>query len=275
MNNLINVNLYGDGSPSCRLRAEYVYCDYANECSAYKDGKCFCVTTPFNSKCKLGQVFGVDGGTKRAKSYNQVYNEAKANDKYGKLKYPTGAYIIRIGDKVRLELPYVNIDITEDGNLELNERPFGRGNASLIININKLTADNIKRICDHLPKSLVGSVYIKNYQEKTIPMFLHQLGKLLPDKLNEFKTKYKDYIIKPPSWIGEFAKLSTCNRDKTYCDIHDNEFFFDGDYIVCTNYRLSFAPFGAKETEIRVKVTDDMLVKITDNDQVIDGTIIV
>lgn len=30
----INVNLYGSGSRDCRLRAEYIFCDRANECSA-------------------------------------------------------------------------------------------------------------------------------------------------------------------------------------------------------------------------------------------------
>lgn len=38
---LINVDLYGDGSRDSRLRAEYIYCDHADVCSVYKEGKCF------------------------------------------------------------------------------------------------------------------------------------------------------------------------------------------------------------------------------------------
>ena len=41
----INVGLYGDGSRGARLRAEYIACDRAEECSLYKSGKCFNVTT--------------------------------------------------------------------------------------------------------------------------------------------------------------------------------------------------------------------------------------
>lgn len=41
MSELINVGLYGVGSRDSRLRAEYIYCDQAKECSAYKEGKCF------------------------------------------------------------------------------------------------------------------------------------------------------------------------------------------------------------------------------------------
>lgn len=42
---LINVDLYGDGSRNSRLRAEYIYCDHADVCSVYKEGKCFRKTT--------------------------------------------------------------------------------------------------------------------------------------------------------------------------------------------------------------------------------------
>ena len=45
--NCICAHLYGDGSRDCRLRAEYIRCNRAEECSAYKNGKCFCVTTLF------------------------------------------------------------------------------------------------------------------------------------------------------------------------------------------------------------------------------------
>lgn len=38
---LINVELYGDGSRKSLLRAEYIYCDHADVCSVYKEGKCF------------------------------------------------------------------------------------------------------------------------------------------------------------------------------------------------------------------------------------------
>ena len=37
--NCICAHLYGDGSRDCRLRAEYIRCNRAEECSAYKNGK--------------------------------------------------------------------------------------------------------------------------------------------------------------------------------------------------------------------------------------------
>ena len=63
MEKLINVGLYGDGSRKARLRAEYIYCDHAEECSAYKEGRCFRVTTLFGLRCEFGRINHVDGGT--------------------------------------------------------------------------------------------------------------------------------------------------------------------------------------------------------------------
>ena len=73
---LINVDLYGDGSRDSRLRAEYIYCDHADVCSVYKEGKCFRKTTLFGVRCEFGRIACVDGGTKKTKMYGRVYSEA-------------------------------------------------------------------------------------------------------------------------------------------------------------------------------------------------------
>lgn len=57
---LINVDLYGDGSRDSRLRAEYIYCDHADVCSVYKEGKCFRKTTLFGVRCEFGRIACVD-----------------------------------------------------------------------------------------------------------------------------------------------------------------------------------------------------------------------
>lgn len=95
---LINVDLYGDGSRDSRLRAEYIYCDHADVCSVYKEGKCFRKTTLFGVRCEFGRIACVDGGTKKTKMYGRVYSEAKDSERYHKLSYPYNTYIAKIGD---------------------------------------------------------------------------------------------------------------------------------------------------------------------------------
>lgn len=86
---LINVALYGEGKRNNRLRAEYICCDHAQECSAYHEGKCLNVTIPFNRRCELGRVEKVDGGTKQSKRYDTVTDAARHSPEYRKLRYPS------------------------------------------------------------------------------------------------------------------------------------------------------------------------------------------
>ena len=102
----INVNLYGSGSRDCRLRAEYIFCNRANECSAYKQGTCFAVTVPFSRHCMVGSVSRVDGGTKRSKMYNKVRETAKAHPNYSILNFPFNEKLVRIGNDALVVLRY-------------------------------------------------------------------------------------------------------------------------------------------------------------------------
>ena len=268
MSELINIGLYGDGSRNARRRAEYIYCDSAQECSAYKEGKCFRVTTLFGCRCELGTVMCVDGGTKQSKRFRTLTAEVKAHEKYAQLSYPSNVLVTRIGEKALLTIPHIRIK-EQDGKL-WPEHP-GFCSNSYLVESNMLTPENIKKLCDFHPRALMGGV-ITDYQEKTVPMFLYQMKQIFPDKYAQFVDEYPDYKIKAPDWKGRYAKLATCNREKTYFSGR-NEFRFEGDWLVCDNYDDIFTPFTKKPVEMQVKVTDDMKVKITDNEQVLPDTV--
>lgn len=269
MKQLINVGLYGDGSRDSRRRAEYIYCDKAESCSACAKGKCFCVTTLFGVTCDYGSVERRDGGTKRSKAFSRVTSDAKKCDKYSALSYPRYEYITRIENMALLTLPYVIVEKTEDG-LKCSAPGFGR--SKLLIDSSALTPNAIMAICSYTPWALMGGI-ISDYQSKIVPLFLHQLAELFPEEYKNFIDTYPDYDLPLPDWKGRWAKLSTCNREESYSDSNGNLFFFDGEYMVCNNYRSVFTPFGAKDVQMRVKVTDDMSVRITKNQQVVDTTV--
>lgn len=270
MSELINVHLYGDGGRKSRLRAEYIYCDQAKECSAYKDGKCFCVTTFMGTPCGIGEVRIIDGGTKQSKSYREVSKSARENECYAKLKYPDYAYVTRIGDLAFLKLPYIQIYESKSGVLSWSNPGWGIN--TKLVDKSILTPDNIMTICSGTPRAIMGGT-IGEYQDEIVPIFLLQLKSLFPSEYEAFSKAYPNYKPCEVNWIGRYAKLSTCNRKERYKDCHGNVFYFDGDYIVCDHYHSAFTPFSAKDTEIRVKVTDDMDVRITDNNQVLPDTV--
>lgn len=270
---LINVDLYGDGSRNSRLRAEYIYCDHANACSAYKEGKCFNKTKPFGIRCEFGRIACVDGSTKKTKMYDRVYRDAKCSEQYHKISYPNNTYIAKIGNDAFLALPYIRVERGSDSKLFCHDPGFG-GNR-IFVSIDELTPDNINRICTYRPCAMLGGE-IESYQTETVPIFLRQLSKLFPEQYNAFIAAFPDYELKVPDYRGKYAKLSTCNRELSYRDIHGNSFRFDGDDLVCDKYRIGgFMPFSSSGyAQMRIKVTDDMRIKITDINQVTDQTVL-
>lgn len=102
------------------------------------------------------------------------------------------------------------------------------------------------------------------------------MSKLFPEQYNAFIAAFPDYELKAPDYRGKYAKLSTCNRELTYRDAHGNSFRFDGDELVCDKYRIGgFMPFSSSGyAQMRIPVTDDMQVKITDSNQVTDQTVL-
>lgn len=173
MSELINVGLYGSGSRNSRLRAEYIYCDQAQECSAYREGKCFCVTTLFGMKCGIGSVNIVDGGTKQSKRFQEVRREAKENECYAKLQYPGRTYITKIADKAFLTHMPIRLEEMPTGKLRWSDPGFGANR--IMVSEEILTPENIMIICSAKPHVLMGGL-IECYQKETVPMFLHQLS---------------------------------------------------------------------------------------------------
>ena len=193
---------------------------------------------------------------------------------YHKLSYPSNTYIAKIGDGAFLAPPYVRIERGPDSRLFCHNPGFGCNR--LFVSIDELTPDNINRICTYHPRAMLGGE-IESYQTETIPIFLHQLSKLFPEQYSTFIKAFPDYELKAPDYRGKYAKLSTCNRELTYRDAHGNSFRFDGDELVCDKYRIGgFMPFSSSGyAQMRIPVTDDMQVKITDSNQVTDQTVLI
>lgn len=268
---LINVALYGEGKRNNRLRAEYICCDHAQECSAYQEGKCLNVTIPFNRQCELGEVETVDGGTKQSKRYDIVTNMARHSEKYCLLKYPSYWYVIRIGEMAYLNLPYV--DLKEEGvHLRVSTAIFT--NQHLLVDRSMLTPDNLENVLGYKPRNMCGDI-ITRYADETVPNFLNQFKRLFPVEYDRFVKEYPKYAELSPTFIGRYAKLATCNPDCVYKDSSGNKFTMeDGKRMVCKEYKSGFLPFGVSKAEVIITLTDDMTVKITENAQVLDDTVL-
>ena len=269
---LINVALYGEGKRNNRLRAEYICCDHAQECSAYHEGKCLNVTIPFNRRCELGKVEKVDGGTKQSKRYDTVTDAARHSPEYRKLRYPSYWHVIRIGDMAYLNLPCVDLKL--DG-IRLDASTAIFTNQHLLVDRPMLTPDNLDNVLGYKPRNMCGDI-ITGYADEIVPNFLRQFKRLFPVEYDRFVKEYPKYAELSPTFIGRYAKLATCNPDCVYKDSSGNKFTMeDGKRMVCKEYKSALLPFVASKAEVIITLTDDMTVKITDNAQVLDDTVFV
>lgn len=107
----INVDLYGDGSRDARRRAEYLYCEHAEECSVYKKNQCFGKTSFLFPRCKFANIQRIDGGTKRSKAFYSVSKKAEEHPNYHKLTYPINSYMAKIDSGILLFSRLVRIHL--------------------------------------------------------------------------------------------------------------------------------------------------------------------
>lgn len=243
----INVGLYGGksilGGKEIPLRAEIIYCDKTDKCSLFINGMCLNVTAPFSCRCKFGDVSVITGYTSRAKKYYTFELQHKSDEMYGKLRHPNNCKIALIDDFVFIFVGGESWIPIKDFNTEL-----------------------IYKICTYRAQAMT------KYKTEQIPEFLFQLNRLIPELYKQFITEYPQFDIKP-NHIGKQAYINTLNKDSIIKDCHGNKFRFDGDYLVCENWKLSFVPFDAGVGELRIKITDRMTCEITDNEQVTENTI--
>ena len=266
--NKIHVGLYGDGSRDARLREEIIYCDHADECSLYKEGKCLKITSPFASYCPLGNLVTVDGGTKRSKAFQRVGAEARADECYRKLKRAYGTYFAVAGDQVIVGGMSLKLDLSyspENGYVFSVGSPGFLGGGRIAIPKAEFTVDVIKKIYSARPQAVMGGE-IKLFREKQLPFFFLQMKRVWPEKYAEFADAVPDVKNLVPNYVGKLARVSTLNRDSVI-----DGFKFDGDYLV-GEYNI-LLPFNAKSAQLKIPITDDMKVRITSNDWVTEDTV--
>ena len=277
-NNHINVNIYGMATRKAPARAEYLYCENCEQCSLYKEKKCFGVTTFLGRRCPFSHISSVNlGCTTRSTKYVEGKKKVDADPMHSHLSYPReNIYIYTCGNIIFLNLPFIQIKKDSEGNLSVDANSLLLGNI-VGTTKEKLTNKVLNSICSSVPRTLFENSPIKRYKTDDIPNFLIQLKRLLPDVYGRFVEEYPEYTMsfKDINFVGRKAYLSTCCPDPkiAYVDRNGNEFhFMNENEICCSSYKSAFLPFNAKESILRIRVTDDMTIKITDNNQVLETT---
>lgn len=267
----INVSLFGGkslfGGRETPLEAHIIFCDKYENCSFYKNGKCLNQRSFFTPYCCFGKIKTVKGYTSKAMKYSSFKLKYINDEVYEKLKYPSNELIGIIEDKIVLKVPYLRIDY-ENGQYKFNN--YGNGNLNCIETKN-FNIDILYKICTHKPQALMGGT-ISDYANKQIPELLQQLKKIMPNLYRDFIEQYPQYDLKP-NYIGKYAYINSMVIGSQIKDSNSNVFIYDGEYLICDNWKSYFVPFSGNVSYMKIKVTDKMKYKVTNNNQCNENTV--
>lgn len=232
----INVGLYGGkllfrSGRENPLTAEEVYCDRYKECSLYNSGCCLNV----GSKCKYGEAKYIQGYTSRSSRYSKFKNSYMEDDKYKNLKNESNTLIGLIGDYVYLDVSYCVVTLGEDGTYEIDDSFLGNG-ISWIEN-DKFTKELLYEICTYAPRGCSSHAY-----REVIVDMLSQLRKIDVEFYEDFIKAYPELNC-TPNYIGKYAYIYTLKVGSELRGNGDNKFIFDGEYLICENWKSTFIPF--------------------------------
>lgn len=268
---VINTRFY-DGTSVFNKKKEsseatQIICSAYDKCELYAKGRCVCRGLNLFSwdNCKFGKAKTISGPTRRAKSFGTFQRVYKESDTYEKVKAPEDQKIFRVSGYIGVKLKYVGYD---DEKNCLTDPTFTSGNWEFIEEEN-FNNDFIHHVCTFESRAMMGGI-IKSYQKEAVPEFLYQLKTYLPDIYNRFVQEYPEFSVKEVNYVGKKAYVKTLRKG---CVIKG--FTFDGEYLYNPNYHITFFFIDNAQTEVKVKVTDDMVVEITDNSQVDENTMFV
>lgn len=276
----INVMLYGVQDGRNKNRAEIVRCDRTDKCSFYKKGCCLNVTSFLRKGCAYGSVSVVNGYTSRAKKGIDFNYRYRTDELYGALKHPLDWRVALIDDIVVLNLTFAICSKERWNSWEhkweeiddyaVRECGFSTGTYSYIP-LEELTVDVLNRIIKYKPTAIMGGE-ITDYQKTIVPNLLFEISKALPDLYEKLTAEHPEVKDIVPNFVGKFAYIHSL-PDETVLNTNNGKFVKRGEYVFCEKYKSAFLPFNANTSEVSIKITKDMLVKIENNNQVDENTI--
>lgn len=197
------------------------------------------------------------GYTKNSKKYKDIYFDMKK--KYPELENKLKSFDGMLKDccsYVYINLPW--LDGIVDSFVSKHKDVFLNSNPNYIKK-DFWNIELINSLIDYEPRSLMGGV-IKDYQEKYIPAFLLNLKVKFPefyDKLDRKTDKDSRALF-----LGKYVPVTKLNVGNVG-NINGvlfltDTWYYDGEYLNGTKKE------GNITVELRIKATDDVIVKITD-----------
>ena len=275
----INVNLYGGrplfGGREAPIEADEIYCDRADKCSFYADGKCLRCRAFLAPGCKFGRNSVTKGYTSRAAKYYSFKQKYEADECYSKLHYPSELAAI-IDDVLYFNLKYTLVQKRREEDEKwkkdingylISETGFCSGD--VYIPISDITNELLYAIFSYRPCAMMGGV-ITEYQSKVVPDVLMSLKKCAPKIYSTFISEYPQYDLEP-NYVGKYAYIKTITDGSILTDCHGSKFTLKNGKLIGEKIKRGFVPFDGV-MDCVVDVAETQTYKVDDNSQCNENT---
>jgi hypothetical protein len=275
----INANLYGGkslfGGKESPLEADEIFCDRADKCSFYADGKCLRCRSFLAPRCKFGSNSVTRGYTSRAAKYYDFKQKYQKDELYNKLHYPSELAAV-IDDVLYMNLKFTLVrkrtEKDEAWRKDVNgylisETGFCSGD--IFLPISDATNELLYAIFSYKPCAMMGGV-IQDYQSKVVPDVLMSLKKCAPKIYTNFISEYPQYDLEP-NYVGKYAYIKTMVDGSVLTDCHGNNFTLKGGKLIGEKIKLGFTPFDGV-MDCTVEVADSKTYEVNNNSQCNENT---
>lgn len=275
----INVDLYGGkslfGGKESPLEADEIFCDRADKCSFYADGKCLRCRSFLAPKCKFGSNSVTRGYTSRAAKYYDFKQKYQKDELYNKLHYPSELAAV-IDDVLYMNLKFTLVrkraEKDDAWRKDINGyliSEVGFCSGDVFIPISDATNELLYAIFSYKPCAMMGGV-IQKYQSKVVPDVLMSLKKCAPKIYTNFILEYPQYDLKP-DYVGKYAYIKTMVDGSVLTDCHGNNFTLKDGKLIGEKIKLGFTPFNGV-MDCVVEVADSKTYKVDTNSQCDENT---
>ena len=263
------------GGKESPLEADEIYCDRADKCSFYADGKCLRCRSFLAPKCKFGRNTVTKGYTSRAAKYYDFKRKYEKEEYYHKLCYPSELAAV-IDDVLYMNLKYTLVR----KRTEKDDRWGKEVNGYLIsdvgfcsgdtwIPIPEATNELLYAIFSYRPCAMMGGV-IADYQAEVVPDVLMALKKCAPRIYSMFISEYPQYDL-APNYVGKYAYIKTMVDGSILTDCHGNKFTLTNGKLIGKNINRGFTPFNGT-MDCVVDVEETKTYKVDKNAQCNENT---
>lgn len=263
--------LFGKSSKNDKAELHIYRCENKNQCDAFKSGTCINVGNVFGSRCPIGTKSVSCGFSQRARKYYDTIKGWKETygDLYQALK-PAPKRITKVSGGWMLPYTYM----VDNGSVPFKEKGGLLGGGCSFLPEEEMTPENMSKVVSFRPRALYGHV-LKDYQEKTIPKFLHDFKTNYPDIFGDVLGGNEEAAaaLNGISYIGRTAYLKTVKAGEEVT-LGTNIWDWDGERIYKRDRStMIFEPCKWDNCYTEFIPSDEATVKITSEEQVDENTI--